>query len=507
VQLFDFRPDPRASPSVSGYGVGLLLSQRSERAIGAALAGDARRLDNILSACTVPIEGRRIHEHGRGGSHFVGWGRGGNIKAVDRLALHQQLIQQADDHQKVKFCFEHEVVGVDMRARRLKVASTPLRGKESAKVAGPSLGIRHRSNSRYRTDANGKADSCSSVREEDDYDEYEYDLLVGADGAYSTIRQHLVRQCPEVSCQESVDPIVYKWLSIFSPKSGPLHDPDSTKEPLDSSSEKSVTKSAPLELDPTCINLLPTPYGITVHALPTPTGGYNLTFMLPTEAANATEAQNGTKVGEARLHNGIPSYSIDSTATLEDIEAMFQHAVPHLLALDPSLPRQFQQNPVGEFRTVSLSQYHDAHAAEGGGCSVLIGDAAHAMPPYFGQAMNIALEDAAVLGAMVGAVDPLGKDPLEKVRLLVQQFSDERIGEARACQAMTAEQRGWILHHSRSPFKRFQQEYHKLMHSLLPSVYCPTARSMVNYHGMRYQDAWEKQQRQNQWWKLGRVYE
>jgi kynurenine 3-monooxygenase len=426
----------------------------------------------LLADSTVQVNGRRIHDHGGSGSHFVSWG-GDSIKAVDRLMFHQQLIQLAEEEPKVNFHFRQEVVGVNMRERKLRVASAVNRGRKNVKAAGPALGIRDGCD---HSDHKGEGEEAS---------EYEYDLLVGADGAFSTIRQQMLLQCPEISCQESVDPVVYKWLGVSNA--------DPAKASLASTiegSEAGPLHASGLQLDPSCINLLPTPHGITVHALPTPTGGYNLTFML--QAAG-----------------GSP-YSIESVNSLEAAKAMFAHAVPGLLALDHSLPEQFFANPVGEFRTVSPTQYHDT--AIGGGCAILIGDAAHAMPPYFGQAMNIALEDAAVLGAMVKSIDPLGTDGLDAERLdpvrkLLRQFSAERIEEARACQEMTAQQREWILHDSRSPLKRLQQEYQKVMHSLLPSYYSPTARSMVNRHGMRYQDAWAQQQRQNRWWNLGRVYE
>ena len=99
------------------------------------------------------------------------------------------------------------------------------------------------------------------------------------------------------------------------------------------------------------------------------------------------------------------------------------------------------------------------------------------MPPYFGQALNMALEDAAILAQRLTKSD-------DAIGSIVPKYAASRIGEARACQDMTAFQREWLFEHSKSPLKRLRQRYQQYMHWLLPSIYCPTARAMVNHHHM-----------------------
>ena len=80
--------------------------------------------------------------------------------------------------------------------------------------------------------------------------------------------------------------------------------------------------------------------------------------------------------------------SLDSEAKFLDFfQANFTDAVP----LMPQLRENFRDNPTGSMVTVKCSPWHvDAK-------SLLIGDAAHAIVPFFGQGMNCAFEDCTVL--------------------------------------------------------------------------------------------------------------
>ncbi len=80
--------------------------------------------------------------------------------------------------------------------------------------------------------------------------------------------------------------------------------------------------------------------------------------------------------------------SLDSEAKfLKFFQANFPDAVP----LMPQLSDNFRDNPTGSMVTIKCSPWHvDAK-------SLLIGDAAHAIVPFFGQGMNCAFEDCTVL--------------------------------------------------------------------------------------------------------------
>jgi kynurenine 3-monooxygenase len=59
------------------------------------------------------------------------------------------------------------------------------------------------------------------------------------------------------------------------------------------------------------------------------------------------------------------------------------------------LTREFASNPTGELGTVRCAPWH------AGGRVALIGDAAHAIVPFFGQGMNAGFEDCTVLAELL----------------------------------------------------------------------------------------------------------
>lgn len=68
-----------------------------------------------------------------------------------------------------------------------------------------------------------------------------------------------------------------------------------------------------------------------------------------------------------------------------------EHHFPDAVPLMPTLVEDWFGNPTGPLMTVRCSRYHHADNL------CIIGDAAHAMVPFYGQGMNAALEDVRVL--------------------------------------------------------------------------------------------------------------
>ncbi|WP_299455773.1 NAD(P)/FAD-dependent oxidoreductase [uncultured Microscilla sp.] len=86
----------------------------------------------------------------------------------------------------------------------------------------------------------------------------------------------------------------------------------------------------------------------------------------------------------------FPNEGENSFATLDTpdkvkafFEATFADAVPYL----PELTQEFFDNPTGLLGTVRCYPWHF------GGKAVLVGDAAHAIVPFYGQGMNASFED------------------------------------------------------------------------------------------------------------------
>ena len=83
----------------------------------------------------------------------------------------------------------------------------------------------------------------------------------------------------------------------------------------------------------------------------------------------------------------------DSFASLNSPEAIseyFERQFPDAVKLMPQLIEEFQENPVGPLGTIKCNPW----SAYGKAC--LLGDAAHAIVPFYGQGMNASFEDVVV---------------------------------------------------------------------------------------------------------------
>jgi kynurenine 3-monooxygenase len=92
--------------------------------------------------------------------------------------------------------------------------------------------------------------------------------------------------------------------------------------------------------------------------------------------------------------------SFEQLDTAAKVEAFFRAQFPDALALMPELGTEFFENPTGDLVTVKCSPwvYRDRLA--------LVGDAAHAVVPFYGQGMNAAFEDCTEMNACLeGATD------------------------------------------------------------------------------------------------------
>lgn len=167
--------------------------------------------------------------------------------------------------------------------------------------------------------------------------------VVGADGAYSRARSEMQRGERADYHQEYLE-WGYKELTLAAPKGG----------------------GSAIELE--ALHVWPREHCLFVSH-PNRDGSHTLTLFLP--------------------HEGPDSFH--TTRTAEDVRALFAKYFPDLVPLLPSLVEEWMKHPVGSLITVRTAPWSHAD------WFVLVGDACHAVYPFYGQGMNSAFEDCSAL--------------------------------------------------------------------------------------------------------------
>jgi kynurenine 3-monooxygenase len=91
------------------------------------------------------------------------------------------------------------------------------------------------------------------------------------------------------------------------------------------------------------------------------------------------------------LANEGRPYSFKELLSEEKIIAFFQKQFPDALKLIPNIAQEFANNPTGVLGTIKCTPWSYKNK------TLILGDAAHAIVPFYGQGMNAAFEDVVVL--------------------------------------------------------------------------------------------------------------
>ena len=183
-----------------------------------------------------------------------------------------------------------------------------------------------------------------------DGEEVKSDAIIGADGAYSIVRG-VIQKTSRFNYSQHYIEHGYKELTI------PATDTNGFK----------IEKNA-LHIWPRGTFML--------IALPNLDGSFTVTLFLPYE-------------GEK---------SFATLTSDEEITEFFQTTFPDAHDLIPSLLSDFQEHPTSSLVTVKCFPWYKNQ-------SLLIGDAAHAIVPFYGQGMNCGFEDCRILNKLLEEFD------------------------------------------------------------------------------------------------------
>lgn len=182
----------------------------------------------------------------------------------------------------------------------------------------------------------------------------------------------------------------------------------------------------------------------------------------------------------------LPFAGADSFAELNtesEVREFFQSRFPDSVPLMPDLADNFFTNPTGAMVTVKCSPWHVE------GRTLLLGDAAHAIVPFFGQGINCGFEDCTVF---LELLDRYGSDWAR----VFPEFESMRKANADAIADMAVE--NFVEMRDRVADARFllRKRVELALEAKYPQLFVPKY-AMVTFHRVPYATALERGQRQD----------
>ncbi|PYS37876.1 MAG: kynurenine 3-monooxygenase [Acidobacteria bacterium] len=262
------------------------------------------------------------------------------------------------------------------------------------------------------------------------------DAVVGVDGAFSAVRKSMQRKIANFQYDESYLAHGYKALMIPPAPNGSWR------------MEKNALHIWPRQ-------------SFMMIALPNPDGSFTCTLFWEFEGP----------------------CSFATTKTDDDVRRFFGEEFPDAVSLMPTLLDDFRDNPTGSLVTIRCAPwfYRDKIC--------LLGDAAHAVVPFYGQGMNAAFEDCVVLD------ECLQNSPQDRERAFAEYFH-RRKENADALADLAIGNFIEMRDKTASRAFRAKKKLDHLLEGLLPGVYLPLY-TMVTFTRMPYATAAKRARFQN----------
>lgn len=260
---------------------------------------------------------------------------------------------------------------------------------------------------------------------------FNFQLLFGADGSYSAARLAHQLQHDRFEYQQHYINYGYKELHIPAGEGGSF------------------------QLEKNALHIWPRGNYMMI-ALPNTDGSFTCTLFFPFE--------------------GDPSF--ETLTTKEKVQQFFEEQFTDATKLMPSLTDTFFANPASSLVTVKCFPWIREDKFS------LIGDAAHAIVPFFGQGMNAGFEDCSVLNNLITQHN----DDWEKI---LPEFQMLRKPDADAIAELALA--NFVEMRDKVADKKFllQKKIEAKFSAKYPEKWIP-AYSMVTFSDMRYSEALKK---------------
>lgn len=295
VVVFDRRPDVR-TVEFSGRSINLAMSTRGWKTLREL------GIESEIMEIAIPMDKRALHVVGKPLYHQPYGKKGEAIYSISRGVLNRKMISLAEEA-GVEFKFDEKIWDVSLSTAKL----------------------------------------YSGKSEKGRWKEYPFDLVFGADGAFSRMRHKMQRQSRFNYSQEFIN-VGYKELRI----------------PANSDGSHKLERNS--------FHIWPRGEFMLI-AMPNLDGSFTSTLFMPFEG----------------------KHSFETIVTAEKAEAFFSEFFPDIKDDISNLSHDFLKNPTSALVTIKCFPWSF------GDKIALIGDAAHAVVPFYGQGMNAGFEDISAL--------------------------------------------------------------------------------------------------------------
>lgn len=381
VQIFERRGDMRRAQISAGRSINLALSDRGIRALE-----EVGIMEEVRKIC-IPMHGRYIH-NSDGSTAFQAYGKEGQfINSVSRGELNRKLMDLAEEN-GAHIHFHHTCREIDWKERTIEFEN-----KYGDMVAE------------------------------------NFELLFGADGAYSAARLHHQLHQDRFQYDQYYIDFGYKELTIPPAEDGGFR------------------------MEKNALHIWPRGNYMLI-ALPNTDGSFTCTLFFPFE--------------------GDPSFA--SLITAEKVKEFFQLNFTDAFEMMPGLTEEFFGNPTSSLVTVRCFPWvREDHFT-------LIGDAAHAIVPFFGQGMNCGFEDCSVL-------DELIEKHKDDWKTILSEFQSLRKPDGDAIAELALN--NFIEMRDKVADKKFlqQKKVEARLHQLYPEKWIPAYSQVTFSPGIRYSEA------------------
>ncbi|KAG9286583.1 hypothetical protein G9A89_005351 [Geosiphon pyriformis] len=414
ISLFELRKDlriPENQDSNFHRTINLALSVRGLSALKTA----GLNLDTTVLSSAIPMKGRMIHSVSGKLTSLSYSVFGKSINSIGRAMLLELLLNTAEKFENVKIYFQHQ-----MRSCNFDAGTLELENKQDGSIV-----------------------------------EAKFDLIIGADGAYSTVRNQLMRVV-RMNFQQEYISHGYCELTI-PPK-------------INSKGEMEYA------IDPNHLHIWPR-HTFMMIALPNKDKSFTCTLFMP-------------------------HINFDEIKTEQDLLRFFEKYYPDTITLigPENLKEAYFRNPKGALMSVKCNPYHYKDRV------VILGDAAHTMVPFYGQGMNCGFEDVEILDSILKKYNLSGipqsdfedKDAKAEFRkalsLALEEYTKYRhIDATTVCDLAMY---NYLEMRSSVVSRRFliQKKIEGWLHWWFPKRVIPLY-TMVSFSTIRYSEVWRR-------WKL-----